>query len=138
MDDGELTDEVLPQPWFLPREVSNEILRLLPVPHQDKWSFFFQDWGCLRCDSTKVMHQFLGLCQRCYGITINRLKASILKHSTLDPISPELTENLTQKVRSAKQVLAEMETTKAGHAPEAKPTKRLGRPRLGNGRGTGR
>src|ERR1700688_359952 len=54
MDAGELTNEVLPQPWFLPREISNEILRLLPVPHQDKWRFFFIDWGCICCQSKNV------------------------------------------------------------------------------------
>jgi hypothetical protein len=52
------------------------------------------------------MHQSLGLCARCYGLATNRLKHSILKHSTLDPVPPELTENLTRKVKNAQQAIA--------------------------------
>jgi hypothetical protein len=37
MTTQELTDEVLLQPWALPREIATAVLRLLPVTHQNKF-----------------------------------------------------------------------------------------------------
>lgn len=110
----ELSDAVIMQPWFLPREISNAILRLLPIFHQNKWIYAFEDWGCLKCERKDAIHAGLGLCPTCYGLIFGRLKSSIVRHSNSEgPSVAELTANLTQKVDSAKQILAGHEVINA-------------------------
>ncbi len=104
----ESSNAVLMQPWFLPREISSAILRLLPISHQKKWTYAFEDWGCSRCERKDVLHQSLGFCRSCYVLVFNRLRSSIARHANLDgPNLKELTDNLTRKLDSAKQILGE-------------------------------
>ncbi len=136
--DEELSESVLMHPWCLPRDISQAIRRLIPVWHSEKHSLAYQEHGCFKCERKDVPHQSLGLCLRCYGMYLNRLKSAIVKRAGETAKRPTLGESkaaLTLKSDSARQILAEIT---AGHAPIAKPTKRLGRPSLGNGRGTGR
>jgi len=86
---AELADEVLLEPWFLPKATAYAILQLLPVSHRRKWSHFFEDWGCLRCDRKKVNHCSNGMCGRCRWKVTNRLKASLKKHAQQNVRSPE-------------------------------------------------
>jgi len=81
MTTEELTDEVLLQPWMLPRETACAILRLLPVPHQDKFRYCYEDYGCAWCGTRKRPHQSLGLCAKCVGRTHGRLKAALTKRA---------------------------------------------------------
>ena len=108
MTSEELTDEVLLQPWFLPREISNAIIRLLPVSHQDKWVYSFQDWGCWKCErKEEVIHQSLGLCLKCYGLVSNRLKSSIVRRYVGGRPSPtDLAATHIHKAENARQILA--------------------------------
>lgn len=107
MTEEELTDAVLLQPWFLPREISNAIIRLLPVSHQDKWVSTFQDWGCWKCERREVIHQSLGLCLKCYGLVSNRLKSSIVRRYVGGRPSPtELAATHIHKAENARQILA--------------------------------
>jgi len=108
MTSEELTDAVLLQPWFLPREISNAIIRLLPVGHQDKWVYSFQDWGCWKCErKEEVIHQSLGLCLKCYSLVSNRLKSSILRRYVGGRPSPsDLAATHTRKAENARQILA--------------------------------
>jgi hypothetical protein len=136
MTTAELTDEVLAHPWVLPREVAYSIMRLLPVSHQAKYRYRYDDYGCFRCGTKDEPHQSLSLCKRCYALLHAQIKAGIMKHARSEDLSPaQLTANLTRTSDNARRILAEIT---AGHAPVAKPTKRLGRPRLGDSRGTGR
>ena len=78
----------------------------------------------------------LGMCNRCHAGYQHRLKASIVKHAGKRVDMVEMKAAFTLKEDSARSILAEVT---AGHALVAKPpTKQLGRPPLGNARGTGR
>ena len=107
MTEEELTDTLLLQPWFLPREISNAIIRLLPVSHQDKWVSTFQDWGCWKCERREVIHQSLGLCLKCYGLVSNRLKSSIVRRYVGGRASPtDLAATHIRKAENARQIFA--------------------------------
>ena len=134
--DEALTESVLMQPWCLPREISLAIRRLIPVWHWEKYSWVYADYGCWKCERKDVPHMSLGMCNRCHAGYLHRLKASIVKHAGRRVDMAEMKAALTLKEDSARSILEEIT---AGHAPVAKPPmKRLGRPRLGDSRGTGR
>ncbi len=111
MTTAELTDEVLAQPWMLPREVAYSIMRLLPVSHQEKYSYRYEDFGCFRCGTTSEPHQSLSLCARCYGLLHSQIKAGIVKHARNQDLSPaQLTANLTRSSDNARRILADIGT----------------------------
>jgi hypothetical protein len=128
--DLELSESVLPQPWCLPRDISQAIRRLIPVWHFEKYSLVYEEHGCFKCERKDVPHQSLGFCLRCYALYLTRLKAAIVKRAgeaAGRPSTGKWKAALTLKADSARQILAEITS---GHAPATKPTKRLGRPRL--------
>jgi hypothetical protein len=47
-DLARLTPETIMEPWFLPKPIESAIGQLVPISKQQKWRFFFLDWGCLR------------------------------------------------------------------------------------------
>lgn len=76
------------EPFFRGREITNEMRRLQSVAEQNKWHFFFADWGCLICERTNVPHASLGMCKRCFGRTKYRLKTS--RENREDKTAPEV------------------------------------------------
>jgi hypothetical protein len=73
--------DALLQPWFQSREVTNEIKRRQMVHEQRKFSYYFEDWGCLVCETREAAHFSLGMCQRCYQRTAQRLRATLRNHA---------------------------------------------------------
>jgi hypothetical protein len=111
MTTAELTDEVLAQPWMLPREISYSILRLLPCSHKEKYSYRYLDFGCFRCGTRDEPHQSLSLCSRCYALLHSQIKAGIVNHARREDLSPaQLAANLTRTSNNARRILAEIGT----------------------------
>lgn len=130
MTTGELTDQVLAQPWMLPREVAYSIMRLLPVSHQEKYSYRYEDFGCFRCGTTTEPHQSLSLCARCYGLLHSQIKAGIVKHARNQDLSPaQLTANLTRSSDNARRILADIGTVSHPKRRPALPAPKPGRRR---------
>jgi hypothetical protein len=71
---------VILQPWFLPRNTCNEILRLLPPEWKRRMRYYYDDYGCMRCDRKDVPHQGCGLCEKCSGTVARRLRFSVKRH----------------------------------------------------------
>lgn len=91
------------QPFFGSKEVAYEIKRRQTVHEQNKFSYFFEDWGCMICGTRKARHYGCGMCQPCYLRTKERLKASLRKHQPpKDSIQPTFMDN----VRMAREALA--------------------------------
>ena len=127
MTTGELTEQVLAQPWMLPREIANSIMRLLPVSHQEKYSYRYEDFGCFRCGTTSEPHQSLSLCARCYGLLHSQVKAGIVRHARNQDLSPaQLTANLTRSSDNAKRILADMGTVSYPRKRAALPAPKSG------------
>jgi len=67
------------QPFFGSKEIAYEIKRRQTVNEQNKFTYFFEDWGCMVCGSRKRRHGGCGMCQFCYGRVKQRLVASLRK-----------------------------------------------------------
>src|SRR5579872_1233871 len=75
-----LLDDVLFQPWFLPKRTAYAIRSLLPTNFWRKMRHYFDDYGCLICESRTGYHSN-GLCQRCHNKIQARLTRSIKRRS---------------------------------------------------------
>jgi hypothetical protein len=101
-----LSESVLLEPWFLPRDVAWAILRLLPIFHQRKWTYFFEDWGCLKCGRKAALHVGDGLCNKCRASVDYRLKSSMKRRATKDgPTAEQQMDRMLARVRNAQQTL---------------------------------
>lgn len=92
--------DALMEPFFQQSQTAQSILRLLPVPHKRKWTFFFSDWGCLRCgrgENEGLSHATNGFCQECYPLVHQRLAQSIRKR--IDENASRTTEEAISKHR---------------------------------------
>jgi hypothetical protein len=74
------------EPFFQPKEIAAAIRRKQTVLERSRWTFYFEDYGCLICGSREAKHQCLGMCPACVGRTRERLKAAMrLRESTENP-----------------------------------------------------
>ncbi len=102
-----LCAETCLQPWFVPVEIAKSIRRLLPVTHFHKMRFYFDDWGCMRCEKKGVMYGANGMCSRCAQRVQHRVVSSFQKrHGTMLPLtrSPEI----CSRVESAQVLLRDL------------------------------
>ncbi len=62
------------EPWFNSRRESVEIRRRQTVAERQKFAVFFENYGCLRCQSKARPHAGGALCQRCHPWFVRKLK----------------------------------------------------------------
>jgi hypothetical protein len=72
-------DDVCLQPWFLPKPVALEIRKILPSIHLAKMRYYFDDYGCLRCQKRGVLYGSNGFCESCCKIVRDRVSRSLEK-----------------------------------------------------------
>jgi hypothetical protein len=65
------------QPWFLPAEVYLELRRVLPPTQIMKMRYYFEDFGCLRCDSNTTIYGSNGLCEKCSVLIRGRVSRAL-------------------------------------------------------------
>src|SRR6266404_5853795 len=65
------------EPFFRSRQIAYELKRLQTIPEQRKWTVFFERYGCLKCETRKLIHIGNGLCRNCYPRIFNTLKQII-------------------------------------------------------------
>ena len=102
-----LRDETLLQPWFLPLGIAQAIRRLLPEDQIRKMRFYFDDWGCMKCEVKGLMYGANGMCVRCSQKVQHRVVACLRKRlSGPDPVvrGPEL----CTRVESARRLLRDL------------------------------
>ena len=90
------------QPFFQPRAVGYEIKRKQTVPKQNKWTYYFEDYGCLIC-GTRKSHRCLGMCERCHERTNARLRRSLARRA---PAPDEQDPTFMDTVKLAREALA--------------------------------
>ena len=74
------------QPFFQSKQVTDEIKRRQTVTEQHKFSYAYEDWGCLACGTKERPHGSLWMCADCYRRALGRLKSSIRRHSPDEPL----------------------------------------------------
>src|SRR5277367_5475324 len=67
-------DESLLLPWFLTKRATIAIRANVPKHYQIRMRNYFDDYGCLRCSTHRGQHKSNGLCNRCSGLVLARLK----------------------------------------------------------------
>ena len=96
-------DAGLFEPFFQgSKKIADEIKKLQTVPQQRKWHNYFEEWGCLICETKNRPHVSNGMCQSCHSRTLHRLQAILRTTEIERPASPPFTpDRLTDLARSA-------------------------------------
>lgn len=68
------------QPWFLPKDISQRIIPLIPPGYRKRFRFCFDDFGCFRCGRKDIAYRSLGFCQNCHSQLTKWLKMSMKRH----------------------------------------------------------
>jgi predicted DNA-binding transcriptional regulator AlpA len=66
------------QPWFQPREITDEIRRRQTVTEQQKWVNYFKKYGCIVCSPIARSHEHTG-----YVIGLDKEKIAELRKQSL-------------------------------------------------------
>lgn len=69
-------EELLLQPWFLPKRIALGITKLVPPDYRKRMRDYFIDFGCLRCGHTDRIYGANGMCEPCKNLTYARVVAS--------------------------------------------------------------
>ena len=71
------------EPFFQAKAIMHAIRKLETIPQQRKGQYYFEEWGCLACQSRKEGHHSLGMCAACHHKIFTRL-AAILRRASAD------------------------------------------------------
>jgi hypothetical protein len=69
------------EPFFRDQAVANQIKRLQDVHWQNKFSYRFEDYGCMICNTKSAPHASLGLCSKCLHREHSRLIACVKRRA---------------------------------------------------------
>lgn len=69
------------EPFFQSADVSVAIRKQQTVPQQRKWTYYFEEWGCLVCGTQSRCHDSHGMCRKCGPRIKSRLQAIIRAHT---------------------------------------------------------
>jgi hypothetical protein len=70
-------EEMFLQPWFIPKDIYIAIRSLLPNVHLAKMRYYFEDFGCMRCERSDVLYGSNGLCESCSSLVRGRVKRAL-------------------------------------------------------------
>lgn len=68
------------QPWFLPKQVSQKIVQIIPPGYRKRFRFHFDDYGCLRCRRKDIAYRSLGFCENCHSLITKEMRRSMRRH----------------------------------------------------------
>ena len=90
------------EPFFRSDALSRLIKQNQTVPQQRKFAVYFEEHGCMVCETRERPHSALGMCEPCYHRIAARLKA-IERRETARPTGRH---DFTDSVRVAREALA--------------------------------
>jgi hypothetical protein len=73
-------EDILLQPWFLPKGTAQKIRSFIPVTYWMKMRNVFEDHGCLICGVETGYHS-CGMCWLCYDRTRRKILLSAKRHA---------------------------------------------------------
>ena len=77
------------EPFMQSKEVFEEFRKHQTVIEQRKWTYYFEEWGCLVCEQKDRRHQALGMCDACFSRTRSRMIATLRRANAARPIQEE-------------------------------------------------
>lgn len=100
-------DDICLQPWFLPKPVMLEIRKILPSIHLAKMRYYFDDYGCLRCQKREVLYGSNGFCESCCKIVRDRVSRSLEKRlRSVGVAASQAPESNDDPVSSAREIIS--------------------------------
>ena len=102
----DLLDEIFLQPWFLSLDTAFEIKRILPPEHRHKMRFYFDDYGCLKCEKRNVQYGANALCKTCSQRIKLRFFFAIKRRWTA--ASPDNIPRTFQRMADAQRLLKDL------------------------------
>jgi len=104
---GRLTkQELMLQPWFLPKGISRIIRGLVPPDYRKRLHDYFDDYGCMRCNRLDVPYKCNGMCLGCMSTVYGRLEQSMIRRSA-DRLPRRYGRELIRKAEQARKLLGE-------------------------------
>ena len=89
------------EPYQRPRDISKAIISKQTVAEQNKWTYYYEEWGCEVCGEKEAGHFSLGKCHRCYSRTTHRLQRAIYNHAQ----AQEVPQTYIDTVKLAREAL---------------------------------
>jgi hypothetical protein len=72
-------EELFLQPWFLPKPTYLNLRRILPSSQLLKMRYYFEDYGCLKCETRNGMYGSNGMCKKCSIVIRGRVVLSLAR-----------------------------------------------------------
>lgn len=117
------SDAIL-QPWCQPKLISREIKRRQTVTEQQKFVFYFEEWGCMICGTKDCRHAANGMCNSCASRIRQRLRTIVLKHALPpDQIQPSFRDTLAMAREALGPSIAALAPARKAYVSEGSPTK---------------
>lgn len=117
-------DDVLLQPWFLPKRIADAIRGMVPTSFHAKMRYYFEDYGCMVCER-EVFYHSNGMCMPCYRKVLARLKKSVRRRARSRP-EQRLDLVLFRQQRLARKLLKSL--APADKIPKERLTLQMYRP----------
>jgi hypothetical protein len=103
---GLTKEELILQPWFLPKRVARIIWGLVPADYRKRLHDYFDDYGCMRCSRLDATYRSNAMCEACMMLVYNRLQQSISRRSAGIP-PRRYGKELVNKAAQARRLLSE-------------------------------
>jgi hypothetical protein len=78
-------DELVFQPWFLPRHSRLAINSIIPPGYRNKMRAYFDDYGCMICGGMDLIYDANAMCIRCHKTVRRRLWMSVKRRMQSHP-----------------------------------------------------
>lgn len=105
--------EILLQPWFLPKRVARTIWGLVPADYRKRLHDYFDDYGCMRCSRLDVPYKSNGMCFACFRFVFSRLQQSMIRRSP-ERLQRRYGRELVGQAAKARKLLSEFSCPKRG------------------------
>ncbi|HVA18510.1 MAG TPA: hypothetical protein VMV59_12450 [Candidatus Dormibacteraeota bacterium] len=93
-------EDLLLRPFFDSKRVSSELRNLQTMAERRKWPKYFENHGCLICETREVPHCSLGMCTTCYVRSAGRIRAILAEDASAQE-SAKFANNLESTARRA-------------------------------------
>ncbi len=91
-------------------DVFKQIEKLLPYYYHKRFRFYFDRYGCVRCERKDVIYGCSGLCLHCLGLVSDRLKRSDqIMAKRYKKVSAGLSKSFLKRRESAREILADVQ-----------------------------
>ena len=95
------------QPWFLPRALSRKIRSMVPNDYWRKMRYYFDDYGCLKCERKSVPYGLNGLCRVCYKLILHRIAFALASRAKAG-VKPQYSAQHLSRIAYAHKLLRDL------------------------------